>query len=219
MKTNTLLNRVDTRLAACAACAVATGASMAVTTADASIIYSGVVSIPVPNDIDGVYLNVVTGAFAGQPPPTGWDVNPYSAVAGQFNLWGASTQTWFSTSGLITGPYNLTFGTVIGGPASNFFRPGGGTDIGPQMNLNSSNNYLGFQFTNEANGNQIHFGWMQLQFGATAGDRTIIGYAYDDVAQTSIGAGVVPEPSTFALLGVMAAGALGVREWRKRKAA
>ena len=33
------------------------------------------------------------------------------------------------------------------------------------------------------------------------------------------GAGAVPEPSTFALLGVMAAGAFGVREWRKRKAA
>lgn len=29
----------------------------------------------------------------------------------------------------------------------------------------------------------------------------------------------VPEPSTFALLGMMAAGALGVRTWRKRKAA
>ena len=214
MKTNTLLNRVDTRLAACA---VAAGASMAVTTADASIIYSGVVSIPVPNDIDGVYLNVVTGAF-GNTPPAGYDVNPYSAVAGAFNLWGPTTNTWFSTSGLVTGPYNLTFGTPIGGAATNFFRPGGGTDVGPQMNLNSSNNYLGFQFTNENTG-QTDFGWLQLQFGATAGDRTIIGYAYEDVGGTSIGAGVVPEPSTFALLGVMAAGALGVREWRKRKAA
>jgi hypothetical protein len=29
----------------------------------------------------------------------------------------------------------------------------------------------------------------------------------------------VPEPGTFALLGVMAAGAIGVRAWRKRKAA
>ena len=29
----------------------------------------------------------------------------------------------------------------------------------------------------------------------------------------------IPEPSTTALLGVMAVGALGVRAWRKRKAA
>lgn len=36
----------------------------------------------------------------------------------------------------------------------------------------------------------------------------------DDVSVTA-----VPEPSTAALLGVMAAGALGLREWRKRKAA
>ena len=42
-------------------------------------------------------------------------------------------------------------------------------------------------------------------------------YAYED-SGAGIQAGV-PEPTTMALLGVMAAGALGVRAWRKRKAA
>ena len=59
---------------------------MAVTTADAAIVYSGVVSISIPDNIDGVYLNVVTGA-SGAVLPAGWDVNPYTAAAGQFNLW------------------------------------------------------------------------------------------------------------------------------------
>lgn len=214
MKTelNTLLNRVDTRLAACAAAA---GASLAVVPAShADIVYSGPVSIGIPDNIDGIYMNIVTGVF-GTSPPSGYDINPYSALAGQLNLWGPTTNTWFST-GDVNGPYNLAFGTSISGAAAAFFRPGGSIAI--TLNLNSSNNYLGFRFVNEALGNQVQFGWIQLQVGATAGDRSIIGYAYENTG-VAIGAGVIPEPTTLALLGVMAAGALGVRAWRGRKAA
>jgi hypothetical protein len=65
----------------------------------------------------------------------------------------------------------------------------------------------------------VAFGWLQIHLGATQIDtsRKIIGYAYENTG-AAIPAGVVPEPTTMALLGVMAAGALGVREWRKRKA-
>ena len=213
---NTLGLRGNTRLAGYAALAGVALAAPAV--ANAAIIYSGPVSIPIFDDSDGLYLNVVNGVFSGFPPAAGWDVNPYSAAPGTFTLWGPTTNTWFTTTGLIAGPYNLPFGTVISGAAAAFFRPGGATDVGPQFTLNSSNNYLGFRFLNESDG-LIDFGWMQVQFGATVGARTIIGYAYDNVAGTAIAAGAIPEPSTMALFGVMAAGALGVREWRKRKAA
>ncbi|MCS7032660.1 MAG: hypothetical protein NZ561_01545, partial [Phycisphaerae bacterium] len=172
-------HRIDRVLASSAAAvAAATGLGMIGTSqqANAVIVYSGSVAIPVPDNLDGVYLNVVTGATGstGTSVP-GWDINPYSVVAGEFNLWGWSTQTWYSSTGTIAGPYRVPAGTVIGPPATNYFRPGGGTNVGPQMNLNSTDNYLGFRFQHEGNANQIHYGWVQFAFGANAGSRTIIG--------------------------------------------
>ena len=130
-------------------------------------------------------------------------------MAGQFNLWGATTTTWFST-GTITGPYNLAANTAIGGPSTGFFRPGGGTNVGLEMNLNSSSNLLGFMFTHEGTA-AVHFGWMRFAFGATAGDRTIVEYAYEDAAGVGIPAGAVPTPGSAALLALGAAGLAGRR--------
>lgn len=209
---NALKSRLNAHFAACAAVA-ATAAVVAPQQADAAIIYSGPVNIVVPDNIDGVYMNVVTGATGTSGGSVaGWDINPYSAAAGSFNLWGATTSTWFSPGGLIGGPYNLAAGTLIGPPNTNFFRPGGGTNIGPQMNLNSSDNFLGFKFTNEAMGGMEQYGWVQFQFGATAGERSIIGYAYEDTgAAIAAGAGI-PAPGALALLGL--AGLAGARRRR-----
>ena len=216
---NILGLRVKNRLLGYAT--VAGAALAAPVVADASIVYSGPVNIVIPDDTDGLYFNVITGVGTGFPGLAGWDLNPYSATPGStFTLWGPTANTWFNSNGVVTPPgYNLAFGTSISGAAAAFFRPGGTNDLEPEINLNSSNNYLGFRFVNEANGGLIHFGWIQVEFGATIADRAIIGFAYDNVADTAIGAGVVPEPSTMALFSVMAAGALGVRAWRKRKAA
>jgi hypothetical protein len=59
---------------------------------------------------------------------------------------------------------------------------------------------------------------MRISLAGTSGaqPRAIVEYAYEDTG-AGIMAGAIPEPSTLALLGVMAAGALGVRAWRKRK--
>lgn len=172
---------------ATAAVAVGVAAFGTASQANANIVHSGAVNIVIPDNIDGVYLNVVSGATGTTGGSVaGWDVNPYTAGVGTFNLWGATTTTWLSTSGVIGGPYNLADGTSIG-PGGAFFRPGGGTDIAPQMNLNSSNNLLGFQFTNE-NGGGTHYGWMRVEFGQSAGIRSIVEYAYEDVAGTAIGA-------------------------------
>jgi PEP-CTERM motif len=212
MKTRKLLNRVDTRLAACAAVAAATGASMAVKTADATIIYSGVVNIAIPITTAGVYLNVVTGVNDPNPSNVpGWDVNPYGSTS--LILFNPSVPAGGVYENL-AGNFNLPFGTLVS--AAGTFGSGTMTTL----NLNSDNNWVGFRFQNEANGNQIEYAWFQIHIGASSIDpaRAIIGYAYED-SGGSILVGQVPEPSTFALLGVMAAGALGVREWRKRKAA
>jgi hypothetical protein len=183
--------------------------------AHAVIVYSGPVNIPVPDDIDGVYLNLVTGAF-GSSPPAGWDINPYSATAGGFNLWGATTTTWLNTAGVIgdAAGYVLPFGTNIA-PGTNFYRPGGGTSLAGAVTLNGPN-LFGVQFTNEA-GSSTHYAWVEITFGASAGERAITGWAFESMPDAAIAAGVVPEPGTYAMLLAGLAG-IGALVARRRKA-
>jgi hypothetical protein len=196
--------------------AVATLAAFG-SSAQAAIFYSGPVNIVVPDNIDGVYLNLVTGAsgtVAGAVP--GWDINPYSAVAGGFHLWGATTTTWFNTAGVIgsAGGYLLADGTTIG-PGANFFRPGGGTNLAESVTLNAPN-LFGVQFTNEPGGTN-HFGWVEITFGATAASRAITGWAFESTPNAAIQAGVIPEPGTYALMLAGLAGIAGFAA-RRRKA-
>jgi hypothetical protein len=218
------------RLAAYATLAGAALAAPAIPSADAAIISSGGLNINIPHTTAGVYLNVVTGVYnisANQVP--GWDFNP----------WGSSSLNFFGANPTASSGYvvdfpggssaslvdNLPFGTVIQGAGFTFGTNHGAETTGATaFTLNSPDNLVGFRFQNETAGNQVQYGWLQIHLGATfVGDtltgieRTIIAYAYEDTG-APIPAGI-PEPTTFALLGVMAAGALGVREWRKRKAA
>lgn len=170
------------------------------TPAQAVLVYSGPVNIPVPDNIDGIYLNLVTGAFGADALSVpGWDINPYSAIAGGFHLWGATTTTWYNPSGSITNAagYVLPTGTSIG-PGANFFRPGGGTNLASSVALNAAN-LFGVQFTNEGSGT-THYGWVEITFGASAGSRAITGYAFESTAGAPVQAGIVPEPETYALM-------------------
>jgi hypothetical protein len=77
-----------------------------------------------------------------------------------------------------------------------------------------SNAYYGLKFY--ASPGVYNYGWMQV---STPGDDLTFGTAaVETIANTSIGAGVVPEPSTYALL-ALAGGAAAVSLLRKKKAA
>lgn len=219
---NTLLNRVDTRLAACAAAAGASVAALPATS-EADIVYSGPVSINIPSTTAGIYLNVVTGAFGTAAGTPGWDVNPWSSTS--LSMFASTAINTALGGGVYVGTaspnnyFNLAMGTLISG-ASTFSGNGTSTAAASTpLNLNSSNNIIGFRFTNEATG-AVNFGWMRISLSTTSGSqpRAIVEYAYENTG-AGIGAGVIPEPTTYALLGLVAAGALGVRAWRKRKAA
>lgn len=176
----------------------------------AAVVDSGPVNIVIPDTTDGLYVNVVTGASGalGSAAP-GWDVNPYSAVVGtSFNLWGPTTNTWFNPQGLVTGNYNLPIGTVVQGAVGAFFRPGGANDLASQFTLNSDQNFVGFRFANEANGGQNHFGYLQIQFGANIGTRSIVRMFYEDVAETpiTVSAGAVNTAPTLTYSPTTAAG-------------
>ncbi len=199
------------------AVAASTGAGLVgdVSTASAAIVYSGATNIVIPDNLDGVYFNVVTGATgtAGGAVP-GWDINPYTAgpANGGFNLWGWSVNTWLSPSGAIGGPYVLPEGFLVDGSGT-FLRPGGGTNIGPEITLNAAN-YFGFRFQNEALGNAINFAWVEITFGGSFAERSITRYAYEDTG-SGIQVGAVPEPSS---LSVLALGAMGVLARRRNRA-
>ncbi len=192
--------------------------------AGAAIVYSGPISINIPSTTAGIYLNVVTGAAGTASATTGWDINPWGS--GSLFLYGNTTAN--ASSGAIlnyTGGSsatlvdNLPFGASINSTFT-FGNAGAETTGATAFTLNSSVNYVGFRFLNESTG-QLDYGWAQLSLSTTssAQPRSIIGYAYENTGASILaGQTAVPEPTTTALLGAMAAGAVGLRQWRRRKA-
>ncbi len=208
-------NRLGMHMAAAAAVAAGVAAS-----ADAAIVYSGVLNFACAVDIDGCYINVQTGVLSNGPGTgvPGWDVNPYSSGGGMnfFNSTGGGQMRF---PGATTGPAgNLALGTTVGATGSYNTSTTGvvfGSAAGNWQY--SAENYIGFKFV--ASAGTTHYGWMRFAMGAagssgTSMTRTVVDYAYESVAGTSIavGAGAVPAPGALALLGV--AGLAGTRRRR-----
>ncbi len=175
--------------------------------ANAAIVYSGTVNFVCAVDIDGTYINVETGVMSNGPGSgvPGWDVNPYS-TSGGMNFFNSTGGGQLRQPGQSTGPAgNLAAGTLIGSTGSfntataNVY---GNAAAGWQY---SAINMIGFRFVSAAG--TTHYGWMRFAMGApgsagTAMTRTVVDYAWENVAGTSIAAGAVPAPGALALLGV-----------------
>ncbi|MBU6208943.1 MAG: hypothetical protein KGR22_03430 [Planctomycetes bacterium] len=175
--------------------------------ANAAIVYSGTVNFVCAVDIDGCYINVETGVLSNGPGSgvPGWDVNPYS-TSGGMNFFNSTGGGQLRQPGQTTGPAgNLAAGTVIGSTGS--FNTGtsnvyGNVAAGWQYN---AVNMIGFRFVSAAG--TTHYGWMRFAMGpqGAAGvgpTRTVVDYAWENVAGASIVAGAVPAPGALALLGV-----------------
>lgn len=206
---NALKSRLDRHFVACSAvAAAATVGGVAQQNAEAAIVYSGVVNLPIAATTNGLYLNVVNGAInepgntAGTSVP-GWDINP----------WGSTSLNFFNPTAPAGGVY-----ATVGGLVARF---AGGEAIGPASTWGTTNTnwnpagptitgYIGFRFQNEANGNQIHYGWAQI-INDGLSTRKLVAYAYDNVAGTAINAGAIPTPGSLALLALGAAGLVGRR--------
>ena len=147
-------------------------------------------------------------------------------------------------AGSATGPYlDLAPGTVVG-PGSTYTAAIQGTTGSPY--LSTGTHTLGFRFFNDVSG-LTDYGYLTMSNTAISGPSTslpgvnsttnkgtppigrtpatppgypatIMSWSYDD---TGAAITIVPEPSTVALLTIsaLAAGALGLRKWRRQRAA
>jgi len=141
---------------------------LASTATFAAPVDSGLLSITVPATIDGIYINIVTGATGGSGAAVpGWDNNPYNNGSGF---------TWFSPSvpagqgvvGAALAASALLPGTTISG--TNTFLAGQATGAAFQS---AGDRYVGVRFRNEATGAQ-NFGYVLVRNSAGAG--TNIGF-------------------------------------------
>ena len=206
-----LSNRLAKHFGAAAAAAVVVGS------ANAAVVYSGVINFVCAVDIDGCYINVQTNTLSNGPGSgvPGWDVNPYSSGGGMnfFNSTGGGQMRF---PGVTAGPAgNQALGTTIGSTGS-FNTSTTGVVFGAAAGnwQYSAQNIIGFRFVAAAG--TTHYGWMRFAMGAagssgTSMTRTVVDYGWESVAGTSIaaGAGIIPAPGAIALLGL--AGLVGRR--------
>jgi len=196
-----------------ALCATAAGLALAAQTASANVVvvdFSANALSTVPFNLNGVYINVVTGAVGTTgSSTTGWDLNPYYSGSGgsdpMVNL--------YSPSG---------GGAAVGGPLT----PGSTVDAGTSFSSivgvtqpDAGTYYYGFRFLNEAT-SQTDYGYVTMQQTTgqplSDGSMRLVAYAYED-AGGAITVAAVPEPSTALMMmgGLLAAGALRKRLGRR----
>jgi MYXO-CTERM domain-containing protein len=192
---------------------------VAAASANAAIVYSGVVNFACAIDIDGTYINVETGQLTNGPGSgvPGWDVNPYRSTTGSgMNFFSPTGGGMVSAAAGVGPALNLAAGTVIGS-TSNFSSSTSTMSFGASAGQwqYGANNLVGFRFVSLAG--TTHYGWMRFLMGAQPATgnlvtRTVVDFAYESVAGGSIAAGAVPAPGALALLGV--AGLAGTRRRR-----
>jgi MYXO-CTERM domain-containing protein len=198
-----LSNRLAKHFGAAAAAAVVVGS------ANAAIVYSGVVNFACAIDIDGTYINVETAQLSNGPGAgvPGWDVNPYRSNTGSgMNFFSPTGGGMVSAAAGVGSALNLAAGTLIGS-TSNFSSSTATIAFGAAAGQwqYGTNNLVGFRFVSAAG--TTHYGWMRFLMGAQPATgnlvtRTVVDFAYESDAGASIGAGAVPAPGAIALLGL-----------------
>jgi hypothetical protein len=188
---------------------VATGAHAAVIT------FSN--PIPVPNNFDGLYVNLVTGSTStsGGANP-GWDFNPYNSGTALSFFWNTiAPNASGGVATTTTGPYlALSDGTVVSGAST--FTAVTATAATNAFKVVGTHN-LGVRFYNEST-TSINYGFVTLDVAGTTGfPLTIRGWSYED-SGGPITVATIPEPASVLMwgLGALALGATQLRRVRRR---
>lgn len=146
--------------------------------------------INVPQNIDGFYINLVTGATGTSGSgTTGWDFNPYASSSSTLLSFNTATGAGYVSSGGVITP--LSAGTPI--DASSTYLTGlqtSATEMGSYRAGVSSGSYLGFRFTEAGN---TYYGWLNFTSTSPNGfPATLVNYCYEDTPSTQILAGSTP---------------------------
>jgi len=201
--------------------AVATALLFLAPAAQASVVSVSFASSPVvvPNTLDGIYFNFVTGARS-TTEIAGYDFNPYGNTAG-LTFYGNISPSGIlatGTPGTSAQARLLQFGDLISstGQYNQYQTRGTAFNVTGQE-------YVGLRFLNEVTG-ALNYGWVLMS--TTAGNgfpASVLGYGYENTG-LSITAGqtaavvpppaAVPEPGSIALLG-LALGAMSLVRRRK----
>ncbi len=205
--------RLTMHLGLCAAALVGSLATVSVAQATVTTFSTPIV---VPNNFDGVYLNLLSGATgsSGASNP-GWDFNPYNSGTALSFFWNNTAPSVSGGVGVSpTGAYSvLNPGDTISA-ASSFSN---GTAAANTAGFQSAGTrYLGFRFYNE-NTATINYGYMTLTSAGTNGfPLTIEGWSFEN-SGGPITVSVVPETSTALMMsvGALALGALKLRRRRQ----
>lgn len=166
------------------------------TSAPAAVIYSGLQNITIPNDFEGVYVNVITGA-ATTSLPGNWNdapmINPFFG--------GTAIATSALLRPVITGAdqiENLSYSILVG-PESSFAagESGSSTHIGsgPGQFLLGVEGYIGYAFSAYVGGPTM-YGVMRVTLDNDGSGATIHDWTYDDSGAPVI----IPEPGRGVLL-------------------
>lgn len=187
--------------------------------ADAAIVYSGILNIPVLNSFE-VLSTSLGGIFAGLSHQTVFS-SVFQGGAYAIGAPGAGQVAGFGFGGYFYA-YNLNSGVPLSLPF--FVAQGAVATMAFTANsvasefLNPGIGFLGFRFDF---GNGPQFAWARVDMaGRTLNDFVLVDFAYGtpgqalNVGQTE----VIPEPSSLGLLAIGAAGLLATRAARRRQA-
>ena len=177
-------------------CATVASAALTAQTAYADVItvdFTGSPFSVVPFNLDGFYLNVVTGATGTSGAATaGWDLNPYfsgsTAPPATFRFFTPTGGGMVGAAGIVS---PLALGSEVGA---------GSSFITGALNASTAGtNYFGFRFINEATAT-TNYGYVvvaQAVNPPVAGAVQVLSYSYDN---TGAAITVVPEPSTWLMM-------------------
>ncbi|WP_395736405.1 hypothetical protein [Prosthecobacter sp.] len=185
----------------------------------AAVVYSGVQDVSIPFTLDGVYVNVATGATSTTQPGT-WDtapwINPFygGTLIASNSVLRPSVVTGISGNERVL---NLPSSTLI--DAAQHFAAGyNGSDshIGAAADQfqTGSPGLLGFSF--DLSGS-TYYGWMRMT-PSNSSSGTVVDWAYEDTPNTALLAGITtsaaPEPQRLTLL-LLASTSLLLRRQRR----
>ncbi|MCW1914905.1 PEP-CTERM sorting domain-containing protein [Luteolibacter sp. GHJ8] len=179
---------------------LAAGLFAASGSADAAIVYSGVVNLSIPTNFDGIYIDI-DGMSSSTTETAGWDINPFfggSVISTSVDFHPVADGV-LNTSSIL----RLDEGVEINGALVFAGSPGGSsTHMGPGTSQfqEGVEGYIGFSFTtNDSDG--PYFGWLLIEVTANNPGGVVTGWAFEDTGAPIL-TGAVPEPSSLLLFGL-----------------